>query len=98
MLDLTPHTTCGIFYAFSLGDQDDLFYCFWLKLYLEDENVIIRKLYSHDESNSCFCESKNMAFHGLWMGFFGLCIVFVPMGVSLVQYLLDSISMRFSTG
>ena len=47
MLDLTPHTTCGIFYAFSLWDQDYLICCVWLKLYLGDKNVITGKLYSH---------------------------------------------------
>ena len=65
--------------------------------YLRDKNVITGELYSHDEPIEGFCESKNMASRGPWMGFWRLSSFFWTISASLVD-LLDSIWMRFSAG
>ena len=65
--------------------------------YLGDKNVITGELYSHGEPIEGFCESKNMASRGPWMGFWRLSSFFWTISASLVD-LLDSIWMRFSAG
>ena len=55
-----------------------------------DKNIIIGETYSHNEPIVGFCESKNMASRGPWMGFWRLSSFFRTISTSLVD-LLDSI-------
>ena len=59
-------------------------------------NVNFSKLCSHIFLPMDFCESDNMAYCGPWTGFWSICTNLGATWTSLV-FLLDSISMRFST-